>query len=291
MDFFSLRCFVEIVRSGGFTRASESLGRTQPAISSQVRKLEDELGGPLFDRSSPSLAMTDRGRRLFPRAERLLEEVGDLEREIAAEERYPRGRVSIAAGIAVIEGMLPPILSSFRMRYPLVRLSLMNRPGEGIYRALADGRADLGIGYLLGGRARVAGVTIARLRFFLVRKRARKGSAAGSAERLLSEPLLLLEKGLDLRNYVEGRLGPLASSLELPSAESLLCYAERGFGPALVPVIGELPPSRGLEWTSLDDRVPPLPLELYSREGATPSKAASMLAEAILKGSEGEVRA
>jgi DNA-binding transcriptional LysR family regulator len=281
MDFFSLRCFVEIVRSGGFTRASETLGRTQPAISFQIRKLEEELGGPLFDRSAPALAMTDRGRQLFPRAERLLEELADLEREINAEGDFPRGRVTIAAGIAVIEGFLPPLLGAFRSSYPNIRLTLLNRPDEGIYRALIDGRADLGIGYLLGGRARIASEGIGELRFFLVARKTKKESPQPSVDELLAMPLLSFEKGFDLRNYLEGRLGPLATSLELPSAEALLRYAEKGFGAAIVPVIGEGRATPELEWTSLDDKVPPLPLELYFREGAIASKAAALLASAL----------
>jgi DNA-binding transcriptional LysR family regulator len=283
MDFFALRCFVEIVRSGGFTRASEALGRTQPAVSFQIRKLEEELGGPLIDRSTPALAMTDRGRQLFPRAERILEELADLGREIASEGDFPRGRVTIAAGIAVIEGFLPALLGAFKSSYPNIRLALLNRPDEGIYRSLIDGRADLGIGYLLGGRPRIASEQIGELRFFLVSRKGRDGRPP-AVDELLALPLLSFEKGFDLRNYLEGRLGPLATSLELPSAEALLRYAERGVGPAIVPVIGEAPDRPALEWASLDDRVPPLPLELYFREGAVASKAAALLARTIREG-------
>jgi LysR family transcriptional regulator, carnitine catabolism transcriptional activator len=286
MDFFSLRCFVEIVRAGSFTRAAEALGRSQPAVSSQVRKLEDELGGVLFDRSAPSLALTERGRRLLPRVERLLEDLGDMERELTSGDERPRGRVTMAAGLAVIEGLLPPLLGAFRAVNPLVRLSLLNRPGEGIYRALVDGRADLGLGYLLADRVRIASERIGRLGFFLVIKKGKKGSAQASAKSLLSGPLLAFEKGIDIRNYIEGKLGPLETSLELPSVGSLLGYAERGFGPAIVPIIGGGRRSAALEWIDLGSRIPPLSLEMYTRQGAVLSQAASLLAETIRNGSD-----
>ena len=281
MDFFSLRCFVEIVRTGGFTRAGEVLGRTQPAVSSQVRKLEEELGGPLIDRSAPSLTLTDRGRQLFLRAERLLEELDDLEREVASGGGRPRGRVTIAAGLAIIENIMPPIFGAFHARHPLVRLTLLNRPGEGIYRAIVDGRAELGVGWLLRGKARIASETIGSLRFFIAARKGPKGSPSPSAKKLLAGPLLAFEKGVDLRNYLEGKLGPLDTSLELPSVGSLVSYAERGFGPAIVPLIGERRPGSALNWVDLGERVPPLPLELYSREGAVLSRAAVLLAEGI----------
>jgi DNA-binding transcriptional LysR family regulator len=284
VDFFSLRCFVEIARAGGFTRASESLGRTQPALSFQMRKLEEELGGPLFDRSASSLALTERGRVLFPRAERLLEEANDLEREVSSGDERPRGRVALAAGLTVIEGYLPPILSDFRAAHPLVRLSLLNRPAEGMYRALVDGRADLALGWLLGGRPRIEGTTLGKMRFYYVSRKGREQQAAEGAKKLLSAPLLAFEKGSDIRNYIEGRIGPLEPSLELPSALTILRYAARGFGPAIVPLVGEKPVPGPLRWTNLDEAIPPLDLELYSRAGALPSRAVSLIAAAIKRG-------
>lgn len=284
MDLFGLRCFVEIVRAGGFTRAAEVLGRTQPAVSAQVRKLEDGLGGPLFDRSAPGLALTDRGRLLLPRAEALLEGMDDLEREMLAGDGQARGRVTIATGLSVIEGLLPAILGSFRARHPLVRITLLNRPGEGIYRALLDARADLGLGWLLGQRPRIQAEAIGEVRFYLARRKARQARGRARPEDLLSGPLLAFEKGIDLRNYVEGRLGPLEAALELPSVEALLRYAERGFGAALVPLLEGVRQSPALEWHDLSGLVPPLGLELYRREGAPGSVAQDLLVEAIRQG-------
>jgi DNA-binding transcriptional LysR family regulator len=288
MDFFALRCFVEVVREGGFTRAAERVFRSQPAVSAQVHKLESELGAPLFDRSLPSPALTDRGRELYPRALRLLEEADALEAEFRSGDGELRGRLSLATGLTVIESFLPKILGTFRSQYPKVRLTLLNRTSEGIARAVLDGRAELGIGWLLGNNPRLRLQRAGTVRFAaLSLKRTVQGAARvprpePEPEHLLKEPLLLFEKGIDLRSYMEGRLGPLGATLELPSVRSLIAYAEHGFGTAIVPVIGEPVFPEALERQNLDHVLPPLELQLCTREGSTPSRAAALLTEAAL---------
>ncbi len=291
MDFFALRCFVEVVREGGFTRAADRVLRTQPAVSAQVRKLELELGGPLFDRSLPAPALTERGRELYPRALRLLEEADALEAELRSGDGEPRGRVTLASGLAAIEGFLPPVLGPFRARYPKVRMTLLNRSSEGILRAVLDGRADLGLGWLPGGIPRLRMEEIGTVRFAALSRRRKNGAAevaggaapeeAGRPGNLAREPLLLFEKGIDLRTYVEGRLGPVEAVLELPSVGSLISYAERGFGTAVVPILGTPRLPASLEVRYLDGALPPLPLRLCEREGSAPSRAAALLAEAV----------
>ncbi len=286
MDFFALRCFVEVVREGGFTRAAERVFRSQPAVSAQVHKLESELGAPLFDRSLPSPALTDRGRELYPRALRLLEEADALEAEFRSGDGELRGRLSLATSLTVIESFLPKILGEFRSQYPKVRLTLLNRTSEGIARAVLDGRVELGLGWLLGNNPRLRLQRAGSVRFAALSLR-RTGLGAAhepkpEPEELLKEPLLLFEKGIDLRSYMEGRLGPLGATLELPSVRSLIAYAEHGFGTAIVPVIGEPVFPEALECRNLDRILPPLELLLCTREGSMPSRAAALLAEAAL---------
>lgn len=289
MDFFALRCFVEVVREGGFTRAAERVFRSQPAVSAQIHKLETELGAALFDRSLPSPALTDRGRELYPRALRLLEEADALEADIRSGDGELRGRLSLAAGLTVIENFLPQIIGPFRYQYPKVRLTLLNRSSEGITRALLDGRAELGFGWLLGNNPRLRLQRVGTVRFAAlslsrtVLGAARVPRPEPEPEELLKEPLLLFEKGIDLRSYMEGRLGALGASLELPSVRSLIAYAEHGFGTAIVPVIGEPVFPEALERRNLDRILPPLELQLCTREGSMPSRAAALLAEAALR--------
>ena len=75
MELHQLRYFVAVAETGGFIRAAERCGVTQPSLSQQVRKLEGELGVTLFDRSSRGAVPTEAGRALLPRAQRILAEV------------------------------------------------------------------------------------------------------------------------------------------------------------------------------------------------------------------------
>lgn len=280
MERFAVACFAEIARRGSFTRAAEALGRSQPAVSAQIRKLEDELGGLLFDRGAKALVLTDLGRRLLPGARRILEEFDALEREGAERDGQPRGRVTMAAGLSSIENLLPSALERFQASYPLVQISLLNRSGEGIHEALVEGLADLGIGWLLAGQPRIESEAISMLRFFFAAREGR-GETEGSAGRLPAGPLLAFERGMDIRDYAEKWLGPFDAALELPSVQALVRFAERGFGTALIPAIDGMPMSRDLVWTDLSATIPPLPVELYTREGAVPSNAARLLADCI----------
>ena len=72
MDLFELEAFVAVVREGGFSKAAKTLYRTQPAVSQIIRRLENEVGQPLFDRSSRRGVLTDAGRVLLDHAERLI---------------------------------------------------------------------------------------------------------------------------------------------------------------------------------------------------------------------------
>lgn len=286
MERFALTCFREIARKGSFTRASEALGRSQPAVSAQIKKLEDELGGPLFDRGRATLVLTDMGRRLLPGAQRILEEFEALEREVAERDGQPRGRVTIAAGLSAIENLLPEVLRRFQARYPLVQISLLNRSGEGIQEALVNGQADLGIGWLLRERPRIISEAISTLRFFFAAREG-GGRAADSPGTFPAGPILAFERGIEIRDYAEKWLGPFEASLELPSAQALVRFAEGGFGTALVPVIEGMPIPKDLVWTDLSGTIPPLPVELYALEGSALSSGTRLFADFLRESSGG----
>ncbi len=148
MDFFSLRCFVEVARSGSFTRAADLLGRTQPAISQQITGLEQDLDTSLLDRTRKQIRLTESGQRLFDEAIQLLERFDALPQVVADDQRPLDGTLTIASNLTLINLMLPDIIGRFRKEHPAVRISLSNGTSSGIARDVAEGRADLGLGYL-----------------------------------------------------------------------------------------------------------------------------------------------
>ena len=140
MDPFTLRCFVAVAREGSFSRAADLLYRTQPAVSLQVRKLEREIGRPLFDRSRRAPVLTDAGRVLLAESADLLDRLEALPGLVAGTGEVPSGTLAIASNLSLIGHFLPPLAVAFHARFPLVRLRLLNRTARGIVRSLAERR-------------------------------------------------------------------------------------------------------------------------------------------------------
>src|SRR5215472_11398460 len=95
MELHQLRYFVTVAREGTFTRAAERLYITQPSLSEQIRKLETELGSPLFQRLGRRLALTSAGDALLPHAERIMAEIDQARTRVQEVRGLRRGRLAI----------------------------------------------------------------------------------------------------------------------------------------------------------------------------------------------------
>lgn len=140
--------YVNEVAGNGFsiTAAAATLFTSQPGISTQIRRLEDELGVTLFERSGKHLTgLTPTGSVIIQHIERILREVENIE-DIAAERRDPaRGSLTIATTHTQARYVLPEIVQTFRQRYPRVALHLHQGTPTQIAQMTASGKADLGI--------------------------------------------------------------------------------------------------------------------------------------------------
>lgn len=140
-----IRAFVAVARLGSFTRAAEALHLTQPALTVQIRGLEEVLEARLFDRTTRSVTLTRVGLTLLPAFERMigdLESVIDEARDIAA---MKRGVVRIAVLPSVAAAILPRAISSFRDRHPGAAFIVHDLVADRVIEKLRDGSADMGI--------------------------------------------------------------------------------------------------------------------------------------------------
>ena len=145
MDRDQLEAFVRIVREGSFTRAARSLDIPQPTISGRIRALEDALGGPLFHRSGRRLALTERGTRFLPYAERTLELLAEgIERSRLAEEGH-YGRVTVGTMISLSVVPMAPAVDAFLRTHPQVDLWIESGHSHQIVEMVRDGIAQLGL--------------------------------------------------------------------------------------------------------------------------------------------------
>ena len=142
LDPDSLRAFVLIAEGQSFTRAAAMLGRTQSAVSMQVKRLEDQLGRPVFDRGrGGKIGLTPHGEFLLTRARQVL----TLNDEVMSTFRTPAvtGRVRLGTPDDYALSHLPPVLMRFAESHPAVEVEVLCAPSEELVGRLADDELDL----------------------------------------------------------------------------------------------------------------------------------------------------
>ena len=145
MDVRQLRSFVAVAEESHFTRAAERLGIKQSSLSTQVRLLEQEVGLPLFDRTTRRVALTDAGAFLLARARAVIADIDDTASELKGMTGDLSGRVRI--GLTTTIGCVDVIglLANFHRRHPLVELAVVEDLSVHLAVQLRDGRLDIGI--------------------------------------------------------------------------------------------------------------------------------------------------
>ncbi len=144
MDLFQLEVFTTVAREGSFSRAAEKLYRTQPAVSQAIRKLEDELGESLFDRSSRDGHLTDAGRVLHEYAQKLLNLRGEAAAALVEMREMRKGKLAIAANEYTCLYLLP-ILAEFRRLYPMVKTTVERSLASRIPQSILEHNVECGV--------------------------------------------------------------------------------------------------------------------------------------------------
>ena len=145
MDFDQLEIFLEVARLSSFSRAAEKRFRTQPAISSQIRALEEEVGARLLDRSGGRVSLTVAGKLFFKYAEETLEDKKDILTAIAETEHIPRGQIVVAANEGTCLHILPEVFAQFKRNYPDVAVSIKRADYAKILESVSDHSVDFGV--------------------------------------------------------------------------------------------------------------------------------------------------
>ena len=144
MDLSQLEVFLTVAKERRFSRAAEKLYRTQSAISQSIRKLEEDVGEPLFDRSSREGLLTDAGRVLQEYAERLLNLRGDAQSALQELRSLHKGKLTIAANEFTALYLLP-ILGDFRRLHPMIKITVQRSLGSNIPDDLLRHKVELGV--------------------------------------------------------------------------------------------------------------------------------------------------
>ena len=145
METHQLRYFVAVADEGNFSRAAAKVRVAQPSLSQQIRKLEAEVGQPLFDRLPRSVVLTEAGRCLIDYARQILASIGDARRSVDELKDEVSGRLAVGAIPTIAPYILPELVGKFQKHYPEVTLEIVEDVTDGITRRVEAGELDVAL--------------------------------------------------------------------------------------------------------------------------------------------------
>jgi DNA-binding transcriptional LysR family regulator len=145
MELHQLRYFVAVADEGNFSRAAAKVRVAQPSLSQQIRKLEAEIGQPLFDRLPRSVVITEAGRCLLEYARQILASIGEARRCVDELKGKIAGDVAVGAIPTIAPYVLPELVVTFQKHYPDVTLHIVEDVTAGITRRIEAGELDVAL--------------------------------------------------------------------------------------------------------------------------------------------------
>jgi DNA-binding transcriptional LysR family regulator len=235
MDFDQLHTFLEIVRLKSFSKAAQTCYRTQPAISAQIRQLEQELKTELFERFGSRISLTTAGKVFAGYAEQILDLRRRAQDELNELERVPRGELVIAANEATCIYVLPQVFSEYKKQFPGVQLQVDRSYGSRVVEAVMENTADFGLTQLPVQEKRVEVVNIYKdeIRAILPAKHPLADKSCITCQDLAPHLLLLPKSGTTrarLNAWFEPVEDRIQVSMELDSTEMMKQFAMAGLG-------------------------------------------------------------
>ncbi len=199
MEFFQLRYFIALAEHLNFTRAARTLGIAQPPLSQQIRRLEEELGGPLFHRTSRQVRLTELGEALLPRARLILDQAQEARREIRARLGLERGLLRVGASGALARHLLPDLLDRYQRAYPGIELRILERRTPLLVRAVEHFELDAALIRSPHPPTTLPTTVLGTERFVAVLPKSHPLATAGSVRlrQLRDDPFILLAEPPD----------------------------------------------------------------------------------------------
>lgn len=240
MDLGELQVFLTVAREGSFSRAAERLYRTQPAVSLAIRKLEADLGQPLFVRGARPVRLTDAGNLLREYAERLINLRDEVKKGLAELEGLERGELSLGVNESSIHALLSA-LAKFRQLHPGVQIRVHRMFSRDIPHEVLNYRLDVGAISYVPRDPQLQAVEILKDELTLVvppkhplaRRREVEVSELAQEDfvaHIVESPFRRRVIELFARNRTT-----LNMPIEMPTIESIKRFVQMGMGVAIVP--------------------------------------------------------
>ncbi|HEX2946468.1 MAG TPA: LysR family transcriptional regulator [Clostridia bacterium] len=240
INFEHYKVFYNVAKLGSFSAAAKELFISQSAVSQSIKTLEEQTGSVLFARGPRTVKLTAVGEMLFSHVEQAYNLIRAAEGKIREMQSYGLGEIKIGVGDTILRFLLIPFLQKFIIKYPKIKLQIINRTSSGIIESLKSGAVDLGIVTLpvedkdvetMEFRT-VEDVFVASDRFAGLKNK------SVTTQELSQLPLLLLQKeSLTRRNldaFFNSKGLTIVPEIELESMELLIELSKIGLGIAYV---------------------------------------------------------
>ena len=239
MDFDQLRTFLEVAKLGNFSRAAEKVLRSQPAVSAQIRQLEQEYGQRLFDRSAKRVRLTPAGEVVLSYAQQMLNLRSSSLHAVSDRDGTPAGTLSIGANEGTFLYVLPHVFAKYHRKFPKVRISVYRSFTHKVTEKVEEGAVDLGVVTLPVKSPSLEAAPVFRDRILLM---VGPGSPlfkrkSVTLEEFAQQPLIVPKTG-SIRRLIEKNLRPyredLNITMELTSVVMIKRFVASGLGVSLI---------------------------------------------------------
>ena len=238
-----LQVFHTVARLLSFTKAAETLHMTQPAVTFQVRQLEEYFNTRLFDRTHNRISLTEAGEKVYQFADRIFELYAEMENAVREMTGEISGSLTIGASTTIAEYMLPALLGDFRAQYPDVTIHLKVSNTDGIVHMVENNTIDLGVveAPVSNKNLVVDPCRMDQLVAIVPPKHPAASKTVIKLSELLDHPFICREEGSGTREVINDYLGKtegcgngLNVVMELGSPEAVKGAVEAGMGISVV---------------------------------------------------------
>lgn len=242
MDILNLQAFISVAERHSFSLAAESMHLTQPAISKRISTLETELNCRLFDRIGRQTRLTEAGKALLPRAQKILAEIQDSKRALHNLSKKVSGQLSIGTSHHIGLHRLPPTLRQYNLAYPDVELDMHFMDSEQACEAVLHGDLELGIVTLPPTTSKPLAhqtLWVDQLQIAVGEDHPLRDSKRTTLETLANYPAILPARGTFTREVIESALLPhnieLKIRLSTNYLETIRMMVSIGLGWSVLP--------------------------------------------------------
>ncbi|MXG71010.1 LysR family transcriptional regulator [Enterobacter mori] len=235
-----LATFRLVIQRGSFSAAADVLGISQPAVSLQIRQLEQFLQTRLVERTGRGIKATAAGQALLIHGERIEQAVDETLRSVRAFNHDVSGTITLGTGATACIHLLPPLLQQLRSDYPLLRVGVTTGNTLDIVRAIEENRLDMGLVTLpVSGRA-LDVMPVMDEEFVFIASQAQQAMFTDlRPDALHTLPLIAFESGSGTRALIDGWFEAsgltIAPAMQLGSIEAIKRMVRSGLGYSIVP--------------------------------------------------------